>query len=192
MSQLSTSFMPFSIDPFELETTYRHSFRSHSVHKNVKHCIEGTHISGPETYHIGFSPVSKERNFVSFLRNINDRVDLYQRTNPTTEKMDSYQIAFKEGETFLSCLDSEERKLVVIYGDKKLEYLYGDFEQIDEWYAFFDTSVHNGFTKFNNTIPEGFFPWNYDITDLRGMEQRHLTISCRSHRLHILYIYLIN
>ena len=194
--------MPISIIPFELKTTFKNSFRSHSVHKVVKHCIEGTHLSGPKSYHIGFSPVSNERNFVSFMRYTKDRVDLYQRTNPTTEKMQTHQMSFQKGETFLVCLDSEQSKISVFSNDEKLEYSYGNFEQIEEWYAFFDTcstagndEVHVlfnlGFTKFNNTIPEGFFPWNYDITDLRGMRQQHLTISCRSHKLHIIYIYII-
>ena len=202
MSQLSTSFMPISIVPFELQTSFRYSYRSHSVHKVVKHCIEGTYLSGPECYHIGFSPVSNERNFISFMRNTKDRVDLYQRTNPTTQKMETYPIKFQKGETFLVCLDSEESKLSVFYDDKKLEYSYGDFEKIEEWYAYFDTNINAGndkvhvlfnlgFTKFNNTIPEGFFPWNYDITDLRGMKQQHLTISCRNHKLNIIFIYVI-
>ena len=195
--------MPISIVPFELQTSFRYSYRSHSVHKVVKHCIEGTYLSGPESYHIGFSPVSNERNFVSLKRYYTNSVEIYQRTNTSYyNNWLSIPREIEKGETYLVCLDSEAKKLTLVYGNEKHESPYGDFEKIEEWYAYFETSekapttpVHVlfnlGFTKFNNTIPEGFFPWNYDISDLRGMKQQHLTISCRNHKLNIIFIYVI-
>ena len=202
MSQKSTTFMPISVTPFYLSTTFGHSFRSHSFHHIVKHCVEGSYLSGPSTYHIGFTPYQNERNFVSFLRYTTNNIYLYQRTDSNTDKTHKIEPnVFKQNETFLVCLESEARSISVVFGNETIETQYDIFDKIEEWYVFFDTSglgtspVHVmfnlGFTKFNNTIPEGFFPWNYDINGLRGIKKHHITISCRSHTLHITYIYLI-
>ena len=72
-----TRFMPISLRPFEL-TTGGGAYRSHSTHQTLKHCIESTFLDGSASYHIGFSPFSKKRHFISMERINEEQILFYQ------------------------------------------------------------------------------------------------------------------
>ena len=198
--------MPLSIFPVEL-TTGNGPFRSHSIHKTVKNCVEGTFIDGSASYHIGFSPESQKRIFISFLRYNETLIEFYQWRSTSSSDIYVYSQEFLQvhkGESFLVCLNSETREILAINQQNSIS-MDANFKQFEEepheWYAFFDggsrapinpNSVlfNLGYTKFNNTLPEGFFPWNYNIDDVRGLRKLHATIYCKDHRMNFSLIYL--
>ena len=161
--------MPISIKPFALSTIQTRSYRSHSVHQNVSHCIECSYLGGAQTYHFGFSPVSNERAFIGFERYTPEYIQFYQRPSASTDrtyKRTTHQIF--DGETYLVCLNSETKNISV-YNDELNLYLsavYDDFiVEFQEWYAFYDVGslaisnpnhlqINLGYTKFKNSIPE--------------------------------------
>ena len=205
MSDHSTTFMPFSFKPFELRTLSGHAYRSHSVHQNVQNCIESTYIGGAKSYHIGFSPVSSERVFVSLLRRNSRELVIYQRIDPNSKDGERYNKTITKeieaGESFMICLDSLNQNFIIKHSDVIYVYNYERFQQFEEWYVYFDAGsqatknknqvlVNLGTTKFNYTLPEGFYPWHYDISAIRGLPKQPSPIFFKVHPLSYTLIYL--
>ena len=175
-----TLFMPGSIKPFELKTRRGRMYRSHSLHQTVKNCIEGTYLDSAPSYHIGFSPSASERIFLSLLRGTEDRIQLMKKNLSKEEYIVTKDIPIEKGETYLVCLDSEKKILLAKYGETINTAKYNGFDHENEWYAYFDGGVlaekqdnhvlmNLGYTAFKNSLPDGYFPWNYNISDLRGI-----------------------
>ena len=198
-------YFPFSIKPVDLEINIGNYQISHSKHKKVKHCIEGTFIDKIPSYHIGFTPVRDERVMVSFLRKQNNTY-LYQRIDSSTENFyNQIDLTPQENETYLVCLDSENKTITSINGNDKRTATYSDFIKENIWSVFVDgsastdvnpthISINIGYTEFKNNIPDGYYPCIYGIEELQGISKKLITLNCKTKIISytIFYITLIN
>ena len=202
----STSFIPFSLKPVELKTTWGNSYRSHSVHHEAKHCIEGTFLGGSTSFHIGFTPVGNRREFISYYRQDTNLIQIFLKIDSKTEyRIDQQNFQLKIGESFMSCIDTANNIFSTTNGQITLTSNFSstNFHEVDEWYAFFDSGsgadinpnwvlFNLGQSAFNNTIPDGFSPWLVDISGLKGVDKRVITIHCKTNlQLTFLYISII-
>ena len=198
------SYLPFSIKPVDVITTKGHAFRSHAIHSSfVKHCIEGTYKGQSPSYHIGFSPVPNIREFVTFLRERSNDINLYQRTRNEFKYLFSTYVHVEDDETYLVCLDTNNTQILYVHGGNSEFRSYTPFPETKEWYAYVDGSteavsapthleVNLGYSVFKNKIPDGFSPWIYGIDDLKGISFKKMTLNCGMRtKNHFIYIIVI-
>ena len=182
------TYFPIKTTPFEAQTLADHPQRSHSIHRIVKHCFEATFLDSAPSYHIGFSPYPDKRAMVSFLRESKKSTSLFEYQGPGSSKnyLNRSSIDFVIEETRMVCLDSLERKIYTYQGSDHRSSSYSYFTDAKEWHAFFDgstqsrtesvkLSINLGFKPFTNTLPNGFYPWIYDIDSFQGIKKKEIS-----------------
>ena len=183
-------YLPFNINRNDVFIKPSQSYRSASIHKTiVKHCVEVELIDSSPYYISGFSPTIEERVFVglcTYKSSNKQSHKLVQKWNSSTERLfaESSQTP-QNGEVYMTCLDTEQKTVSYFHNGEKQSETYGDFNKIEEWHAYFDgcfaginnaeqthLKVNLGFTKFVNSIPEGYQPWIYGIDDVQNIHKR--------------------
>ena len=198
-----TAFFPMQTTPFEISTVMLQTVRSHSIHSHVKHCIESTLLESSPSYHIGFSPYPNQRAMVSFLRLSHNSTYLFETKGGSTSHKykEGKNIEYYIGETYLVCLDSDKKEIISINGVDKRKASYDYFDDAKEWHVFFDASsyaqkdpitlsINLGFKPFQNTIPEGFSPWIFNISSYQGLKRKKMTYYCRRNSQNIMIIFM--
>ena len=198
-------YIPISIHAVEIEVIQNQGYRSHSYHKNVKHCFEANYIGQNTAYHIGFSPYDSTRAFVSLLRASTEKISLFQRRigfNDAYPNQTDYDIT--EDQRSLICLNSEKRIICVYIGNKEISFNYSPYTDLDDntkWYVFIDApyqavsypsriSINLGFQEFHHSLPSGYLPWIYGIDGMIRIAKK--TITTFHHTSSWLYIFVLS
>ena len=152
-----------------LSVLYKQTHRSNFFIPKVKHCFEAKINQGCNEPHIGFSPNSSIRSFVSLSNRGNEKV--------TTELISSqyfdnvFDVDFTTGDTIMACLDTQNKEFIVNANSKRAKYSYSKMPESRTWYAMIDTrstctsnspvnvEVNLGKKEFVNTLPDGFLPF---------------------------------
>ena len=191
-------YFPVDSKPFEIESLTQNWTTSHSIHRIVKHCVECTFLGGLPSYNIGFSPYNDKRQMVIYLRRNENQTHLYETLGPLhTQKWYAYKSFPPEiGETVLVCLDTTQTKIFSIRGEDRRETSYTYFHTATTWRVFFDASylaveeptkvsINLGFKPFVNPLPDGFYPWIYNISTITGFKKKIFTFYCGQKVSHI-------
>ena len=186
-----TNYLQISTEAllYDIKATSGQAFRSHSVHQEGQYCVETTHVEGPYEYHIGFTQYSDQRSFVGFTKTANS-YGMYQYFENGTSIRSTY-LGFSavQGQTYLVCLDIENKKYYVLQSGISMSGNIVESKEMSEWYVYYEVGVTEneeithvlvnlGDTKFNNTIKEGFSPWNYGISGLQGLSNNEKEVTC--------------
>ena len=187
-----TKYFPVVTHPFEAEACAGQQIISHSLHHSVKHCVESTYIESAPSYHIGFTPFLNKRALISFVRQQSNVILLFESLGST--ETDHYLYSndsspVQNGEIYMTCLDTQNKKIIGIHNNNSIEREYQYYHNETSWHVIFDgsydsrfepakVSINLGFKPFTNTLPEGFYPWIYDIEAYTGFKKQNLTIYC--------------
>ena len=165
---------------------YKATFRSNFFLSKVKHCFEATLTSSCKGFHIGFSPTIKERSFVSYCPYFQSGQTFLELFESSDIKA-STNLAMTQGESVMACLDSSTSSIKTIVNNQTREYTYTKIADTHMWYALIDAtsyctqtipeslSGNLGNVIFNNTIPEGYYPFikGYLQSNIYIIEKRH-------------------
>ena len=181
---------------------YTEAYRSNFAISTVKHCYEATLYEGCANVHIGFSPYSNERTFLSFWNSDNGNVILLDRISSGNDIHTKIDLSISTGDTCMVCLDSNNKRFISILNGESREINYTKVQNSDTWYAMTDTSypcadspanvgVNLGMKKFKNKMPIGFkqFIYGYDLYKFKC--QQRITCSIKKTCSFISYIILI-
>jgi hypothetical protein len=156
----------------EVEAFHKNTFRTNFFLRTVKHRFEARYISGCISRHIGFSPTSSERTFISFtLNSYWDYLYFLEYLNQSSQSRSGYyNYNFSSFDTLMVCLDVLNSKFITVFLNQTLEYTISHINDTKTWYGMIDTTssctqsnpsiveVNLGRKSFSNNIPNGFSP----------------------------------
>lgn len=179
---------------------HKGTYRSNFYISKVKHCFEATLNNGCENIHIGFSPVSSGRNFISLWKS--SQVVFLERASDSSQLSHNIDATMMKGETFMVCLDSTNKRFMSIIGDKTNEVTYSIMQSSEAWYAITDASngctntpsnigVNLGMKKFKNKMPQGFKQLIYGYSLYKFKCQQRITLMRKRYYSNIFYIAMV-
>ena len=183
-----------------VETTHMNTFRTNFIISSVKNCFEATYISGCNYRHIGFSPFSNIRSFISFT--VKDSSAYFLEYKDDTSYDTQYNVNTALLETMMVCLDTENSSFMMIFNNQTSEYKYSHIENTKKWYAMIDAgntcsntnsvkfSINLGIKRFQNNIPNGFYPFVNGYLNILASKYRKMQ-SCRNSRHRPTFFYFL-
>ena len=152
-----------------LSVLHKQTHRSSFFLPKVKHCFEAKINEGCAALHIGFSPNSSIRSFIS--------LSIYSKSSVFKEYLidvyDTYESnlpAVSVGETVMFCLDTSNKQFHAVFKGNKYTLQIEKTKITKTWYATVDAvagcksnaanvEVNLGKKEFVNTLPDGFLPF---------------------------------